>query len=258
MQSPASEISYRYVDFHSHVLPGVDDGSPDAATSCQMLAESRRRGVTAMVATPHFYPEQERPEHFLSRRQRAVERLLDGGYDVNEHLPLFIGAEVAYFPGIARCDELDGLCIVGTDTILIEMPFSRWTSSVIDEVVSLRARRGLVPVLAHVDRYAESRHRALLESLAAQGVMLQINMCALERVLSRGRALRWLAEGTVQLVGSDCHNLGERAPMQDKALAYLSEHANRTSLDMVAAASRYALEGARTMERIAPIALPRD
>ena len=64
------------LDLHSHVLPGIDDGSPDVETSLEMLRLSAQQGVEAMVATPHFYAWRNRVERFLRRRQRAFEQLV--------------------------------------------------------------------------------------------------------------------------------------------------------------------------------------
>lgn len=214
------------VDFHSHILPGMDDGSESPEMSCAMLSDSFRQGVRTMVATPHFYPEQESPETFAKRRIAAVKRLVGGGYDATIHPSVCLGAEVAYFPGIAHSEALDDMCIVGTRTVLIEMPFNGWTQTMLDEIASIRSTRGLYPVLVHVDRYEESRKRALLESLAERGVLLQINAEMFTRLLSRRRALHWLKEGIVQLIGSDCHNMTSRPPFMHTALDALQGEEN--------------------------------
>ena len=56
------------IDLHSHILPGVDDGSESVEMSCAMLNELQKQGVETVVATPHFYPQQDTPERFLRRR----------------------------------------------------------------------------------------------------------------------------------------------------------------------------------------------
>jgi protein subunit release factor B len=53
-------------DLHTHILPGMDDGSPDVETSIAMLRMEAEQGVHTVVLTPHFYRDRERPEHFLS------------------------------------------------------------------------------------------------------------------------------------------------------------------------------------------------
>ena len=55
------------IDFHSHVLPGIDDGSDDVATSLAMLEASRAQGVDVVIATPHFYAEKEKMDSYLEK-----------------------------------------------------------------------------------------------------------------------------------------------------------------------------------------------
>ena len=60
------------IDFHSHVLPGIDDGSRNIETSIEMLRLSRNAGVDRMIATPHFYADEDRIEHFLEKREHQT------------------------------------------------------------------------------------------------------------------------------------------------------------------------------------------
>ena len=66
----------RIIDFHSHLLPAIDDGSKDIAMSLEILQETRRQKVRKIVATPHFYPEEMSLSRFLEKRERAVEEVL--------------------------------------------------------------------------------------------------------------------------------------------------------------------------------------
>ena len=59
------------VDFHSHILPGMDDGASSPEESLQMLARSRQQGVDVLFATSHFYADEEDPAAFLVRREEA-------------------------------------------------------------------------------------------------------------------------------------------------------------------------------------------
>ena len=58
----------RRVDFHSHILPGVDDGSRSVEESLEMLRAVARQGIGTVVATPPFYANHDTPERFLRRR----------------------------------------------------------------------------------------------------------------------------------------------------------------------------------------------
>ena len=64
-----------FIDFHSHVLPGIDDGSSGVKESIAMLQSMARSGITHVVATPHFYAQYDSPERFLKRRGESEARL---------------------------------------------------------------------------------------------------------------------------------------------------------------------------------------
>ena len=59
------------IDFHTHILPGIDDGSSDLQMSMAMLNEERHQGVDVVVLTPHFYGSQESIDHFIHKRNKA-------------------------------------------------------------------------------------------------------------------------------------------------------------------------------------------
>ena len=65
----------RLVDFHSHILPGIDDGSKSLEMSIEMLRLEAEQGIGHVVATPHFYPQYDTPERFLERRAAAQNAL---------------------------------------------------------------------------------------------------------------------------------------------------------------------------------------
>ena len=53
------------IDFHSHILPGIDDGSKNTQMSLAMIEEEKKQGVHTIVATPHFYADEDSVERFL-------------------------------------------------------------------------------------------------------------------------------------------------------------------------------------------------
>ena len=110
------------IDFHSHILPGMDDGSKSTQESLEMLDMLRAQGVDTVAATPHFYARENPPEVFLRRRAEAWNRLRP---QLTADSPrVLLGAEVRYFQGISHVDRLHDLCLEGQDVLLLEMPFS--------------------------------------------------------------------------------------------------------------------------------------
>lgn len=201
----------RIVDLHCHILPGMDDGAKTPEMSRRLLSMATEQGIDTVVATPHFYPENEAPESFLSRRRAAVELLCEhiGGEALG--LPrIYLGAECAYYAGIGASPEPERLCILGTRVLLLEMPFERWSESVFRDVFML-CERGIQVVIAHIERYIGFQKRNALGRLIAGGALIQANAEYFLEKRSVKRALRLLRDGGIQLLGSDCHNTESRA-----------------------------------------------
>ena len=96
------------IDFHSHILPGIDDGSKSVEMSLQMLRLLKAQGIDTVAATSHFYATQRSPQRFLFRRQEAWDKLRTA---LDADAPrILLGAEVLYFPGISHMEELPELC----------------------------------------------------------------------------------------------------------------------------------------------------
>ena len=117
------------VDFHSHLLPAVDDGSKSLQESMELLRMEAEQGIRHVVATPHFYPQHDFPERFLKRRAEA-EMILREEMAKYQGLPeLSIGAEVYFFNRMSESDVVSQLTIDQKRCILIEMPGPPWSDS---------------------------------------------------------------------------------------------------------------------------------
>ena len=204
------------IDLHSHFLPGIDDGSKSSAESVQMLKTAYAQGVDVMVATPHFYPDRENPHTFLRQRQRVMERI---PYEPGAMPEIILGAEVAYFDGLSRSEELQRLCIGDSSLLLVEMPFTLWTDRVLEDVCALRRNLGLIPVLAHIERYFSFLpDSSVLERLRDEGIYLQSNSEFFLATFRRRRAMKMLRSGQIHFLGSDCHGMDRRPPNMGAAV----------------------------------------
>ena len=206
-------------DFHSHILPGIDDGSSSVEESVAMLRMESEQGIDCVVATPHFYPNYDSPERFLARRQRALEKLQEACAG-NTGLPeVKVGAEVYFYSGISDSDVITELTIAGKKCILIEMPAAPWTESMYRELEKITIKQGLTPVIAHIDRYiGPFRTCGIPERLAEMPVIVQANAEFFLRRSTSAMALRMLREGRIHLLGSDAHNLKDRSPNLGEAM----------------------------------------
>ncbi len=203
-------------DFHSHILPALDDGSKSAEESAEMLKSLAAQGVGRVVASPHFYANDQRVEEFLARRSAAAEALKPY---LDEDMPqVVLGAELRYYEGVSRLEGLEKLCIQGSELLLLEMPERAWSEYVRRELTDLACRGRIRPVIAHVERCLPFQKAATAERLAAEGVLMQMNAEAFCGFFAKRRAVKLLKQGTVQFIGTDCHNLKDRAPNMDIAL----------------------------------------
>lgn len=201
----------KIVDFHSHVLPGMDDGSRNIATSLRMLRAIINQGVQVQVLTPHYYAWQEDIPRFLRRREHSYQRLAE--VIPPEAPELICGAEVAYYPHMSLDPQLSGLRIGNSDALLVEMPFESWTSDVMDEVAALSLDRGFRVVLAHVERFLPYKGNAeMLDKIARLPVTFQINAEILLHITTRGGALRLAKSKKPLILGSDAHGDIKRPP----------------------------------------------
>ena len=203
------------IDWHSHILPGMDDGSKSVEESISMLRIQAAQGVETVVATPHFYANDETVADFISRRTKALE-------DLKAQLPedapeLRLGAEVKYYQGISRMEDLKRLRIQGSKLLLLEMPMCVWTEYMVRELVELSGKSGVILVLAHVERYLHLQKQSVWDRLADSGILMQINGSFLTGFASRRKALALLGCGMVQFLGSDCHDLTVRPPQLSRA-----------------------------------------
>lgn len=202
------------IDFHSHILPGVDDGPQNLRDSLSMLRASFFQGVDAVISTSHFYAYHECPEEFLKRRNLAARRLREAMLFSTEIYPnLILGAEVLFFPGISEADGIDKLCIGNSRSILIEPPMTSWSEDMLDEIVQLGWNFDLIPIIAHVDRYMEMlKDESLMDRVLQKKLVVQVNSSYFLNPKSQKKAFANLKDGKIQLIGSDCHNLESRPP----------------------------------------------
>jgi len=219
------------IDFHSHILPGIDDGSESLEESIALLQKEAEQGISHVVATPHFYARYEKPEEFLDKRRKSEEALRAAMQKVNGLPRLSVGAEVYFFHGISESEVLPQLTIQGKDCILIEMPPAPWTDSMYRELEDIWHRRGITPVVAHIDRYIRPfRTYQIPERLARMPVLVQANAGFFLDKRTRRMALRLLRSDRIQLLGSDCHNLTNRPPNLGEAVKIIEKHLGQPAI----------------------------
>jgi len=208
------------VDFHTHILPRLDDGSSSVEMSLDMLRKEKEHGVSTVIATPHFYADKDDPVAFLRAREKAYSTLCEkmAKYEGEQFPDIMLGAEVAYFEGMSDCEELSALNIVGTKLLLLEMPAIKWNERMIAEVQAVYEKTGLIPVIAHIDRYIKVfNNKRMADWFEGLPVLIQANASFCEGWKYTRMALKMFDRGQIHLFGTDCHNTSSRPPEMDRA-----------------------------------------
>lgn len=198
------------VDFHSHILPCIDDGSQSVEESVELLKMLSEQGVETVVATPHFLADRESVEDFLKRRQVSYETLIA---ELPQGMPrIILGAEVKYYSGICHMESLRELCIGNSNMLLLEMPMSKWTEYTVREIIDLSNSKGITLVLAHIDRYLSFQDSDVWGRLLESGILFQVNATFFTERRSRRKAFSLIKNNSIHFLGSDCHRVVARPP----------------------------------------------
>ena len=196
------------LDFHTHILPNMDDGSGSIEESLQLLDKLEKDGVDTLILTPHFYPMNEGLDEYLNRRDVSYKRLKDA-YKGN--IKLLLGSEVHYYRGIDKSESIYSLCVENSDLLLLELPMSHKVN--ISEIIALN--NGLQVVLAHIERYLDMYSKGEIHSLVSRNVYLQTNSEVFsDKYFDLIKDL--FEQGAIHFVGSDTHNNKDRCPTMDK------------------------------------------
>ncbi len=215
-----------YVDIHSHILPGVDDGPATIDQSIALAKEAVDNGLTDIVATPHvnldLFP------FSLSACQNAQSELKQALINENIPLEIHLGAEVKADPTMVeglKAQEIPTLA--GGKYVLMEIPFETippFTRELVFEIQLL----GLVPILAHPERNRRFQDNPdLLQPFIASGCWTQINSTSITGYLGKASqdcAFKLLAKGWVDVIASDSHEAGNRGPNFKNAITLAAKH----------------------------------
>lgn len=196
------------IDFHSHIIPSVDDGSSSFQMSLNMIENSKRQGVKAICATPHFIV----GEYEIDRieYEDSIEKLRKGTRDIKitNGLELYINPELPY---LYEKNKIWG--INNKSYLLIELPMRDFPIYTKDVFYELRLL-GLNPIIAHPERnIAILKDPKLLIDLVDQGTLIQMNAGSLIGIY--GDRIKKFAESLVDknlahILGSDGHNDSKR------------------------------------------------
>lgn len=212
------------VDLHSHLIPGIDDGAPDMATSLHLIRELHALGFEKIITTPHVMMDGYRntSETILRGRDQVREALEKEGLDIE----FDAAAEYMLDEGFEVLLKKGDLLTFGEKCVLFELPFMNEPQMLYQMIFEMKTS-GYQPILAHPERYLymHSTDLSKYEEIRSKGVWLQVNIGSLTGTYSpqvKKTAEKLIEKQMVTFLASDLHN--------ERHLGYLKDALFQKSL----------------------------
>lgn len=198
------------IDFHTHCLPKLDDGSVSGQMTSEIFAAFKAQGVETVIATPHYTGYPESIEHFIGRREESYKRALK---ELPEGLKLVLGAEVLIKEGMAKDENFPLLAIENTKYFLAEFPFEEYQDWMLEEIYNIIYKFKLYPIFAHIERYPFFRDPVIMDSICSvECSVLQLTSGNIGSFYNKRKLKRMIYDGLPVVFGSDVHDNNKRPP----------------------------------------------
>jgi len=199
-----SGVFDHYCDWHSHILPGVDDGLKTFDASMQVLDFYSKLGISKVCCTPHVMEEMPNETQKLKEKFDILQSVYSG------EIELSLAAEYMMDNVLTERLENEDLLPYGPQGkhLLVETSYFNAPMNMDGTLEKVRAC-GLIPVLAHPERYTHMTLRRLCE-LNDKGVVFQMNIVSLAGGYgkeARKRAEWMYLRGMYSFTGTDLHSL---------------------------------------------------
>ena len=200
------------VDIHCHILPGLDDGAPDMATSIAMAHLAAAAGISTVIGTPHWIEGEHETDPAQIRQITA-----DLQAELNSRaIPLTVlpGNEALICPDLPdRVKKGDVLTLADRGThLLLELPYEDMPTYVDDVILKLQLQ-GIIPVLANVERYAYVRSDwHVLDRWVQRDCLAQVNASSLDRSKGDDLTQDLMDRGLIACTATDAHDATHRVP----------------------------------------------
>ncbi len=202
------DLSWMAVDMHSHLIPGIDDGSQSVEESVALIRRMEGYGLRKLIITPHVMTEfYKNTPAIIQSGLEELKRVLE-----RENISIELEAAAEYYLDEVFLEKIAGeakLLTFGGNHVLVETGFMSKPSMLLESFFQLEMA-GYQPVLAHPERYLYLHHDAeLLEAMIDRNMKFQLNLLSITGYYSKPVkkfAERLIDEGLVKMVGTDCHN----------------------------------------------------
>ena len=210
-------------DIHSHILPAIDDGAKDIDESLKLLKMMKNDGITTVLATPHFYPQDTGLEDFLSASITAFNKLKK--HTANTDLPqIYLGCEILYFDGLGNSSSLRKLCLNKSNFLLLELTDYSINDRLFENLTALMKQNGIIPIIAHIERYCKAKNfKKLINFVIENKIPIQLNTASFFMRFFRRPLKKLLNSKAFIVLGTDTHSPDLRPPRLTDALNYIEK-----------------------------------
>ena len=211
-----------FLDIHAHILPAVDDGAKDIETAIALLEMLKQQGVTDVIATPHFYPDTDNYEDFSEITTKAFYELKKE-VEIKNLPNIYLGCELRYFNGMGNSSAIKQFVIKGTNYLLLELPYGETiTKTILQDIININERFGIIPILAHIERYSKAKgYKELLRVISDGYALAHINGDGLLSKETSRCCAKLIKGGYVSFLASDTHSINRRPPKIKDALEFI-------------------------------------
>ena len=202
------------VDFHMHIVPGVDDGSRSIEESLELLHLSEKQGVTDVFCTSHNGYTQEDGEKYLYAFEKLKDSVKTSGINIRLHKGCEILCAGEYIDEILYGLETGAFHTLGNTNYVLTELYSNTRPSEAIYIIETLKKNGYRPIIAHMERVYNITG-LMVSTLIQSGALIQVNAFSLVDETDteiRWRARELLKNKYVHFIGSDAHRIDYRPP----------------------------------------------
>lgn len=224
-------------DFHSHILPCVDDGARDFDESIELIESVFRQGIRVLYATPHYYPRKESDE-IKEVYTELLCKLRESDPDTADSMQIVLGQELVYHSELVECLRSGRALTMGESRhVLIEFDSNIRYQDMYSQLREL-VSAGYIPVIAHVERYDVLKTEDNVIDLRRMGCLMQMNYDSIMGIDILGqksklplvlnskvkRVRNMVLDGYIDCFGTDMHRRDFRPPNITDSLEWLQNN----------------------------------
>ncbi|MCX5773466.1 MAG: hypothetical protein NTX05_02525 [Fusobacteria bacterium] len=214
------------IDIHNHIIFDVDDGAKTLDESINMITMAKREGINAIIATSHFIPGRfDKSQEVHKEKLEIISKELEKR---GEKIPLFLGREILFHSSFFKNYEiLRTLTLASSRYLLVEFFHHEIPNNFSEFIYELKIR-GLVPIIAHAERFIHSeKDFKKIAKLYLEGALIQVTINSIIGTFGPDARI-WMEKllelNMVQFLASDAHKeSGKRSYEVTKALVAINK-----------------------------------